>query len=393
MKLFTPNDLTTLLAPHPAPCISIFMPAHRRPPETQQNPVRLRNLLRSVEDLLRSRYNGQNAQKLLEPLAAYESPEFWRAERVGTTNPVAEGVAPTDGIAVFHAADFSGAYRVPLEVPELAVVADSFHVKPLLGYLQANRRYYVLALSQKHVALYAGTPFVLTPVSVRDLPQTLDEVLLRDVQEPTLTAHAGGGGARGEIFARQSTPEDAKQEDLAHFFRAVDNAIWPVLRDETAPLVLAGVKYHFPIYRSVTRYQHLAPEGVEGSADGAPLEDLHGRSWPIIRELFRRQESAALADYALLASRRQATTDVGEIGQAIIEGRVRLLLLAENASLRGRFERTTGEVTLAPTPEPTAEDDLLDDLAEGVLARGGEVLVLPAGSMPQGSRTAALMRW
>src|SRR6266850_420815 len=53
-----------------------------------------------------------------------------------------------DGFAAFLSPAFGAAYRLPIHVPERTVVADTFHVKPLIPFLHANRRYLVLAVSE-----------------------------------------------------------------------------------------------------------------------------------------------------------------------------------------------------------------------------------------------------
>ena len=46
------RDLLSLEAGRP--CVSIYMPTYRSGSETQQNPIRLKNLLRSIQDRPRS---------------------------------------------------------------------------------------------------------------------------------------------------------------------------------------------------------------------------------------------------------------------------------------------------------------------------------------------------
>jgi hypothetical protein len=41
------------------------------------------------------------------------------------------------GLALFRSSDLLTHYRMPMRCPELAVVADSFHVRPLLHFLQS----------------------------------------------------------------------------------------------------------------------------------------------------------------------------------------------------------------------------------------------------------------
>jgi hypothetical protein len=50
-------------------------------------------------------------------------------------------------------------------VPELVVVADSFHVKPLMRILQSADRYQVLGLNRREIKLYQGNRDVLDETS------------------------------------------------------------------------------------------------------------------------------------------------------------------------------------------------------------------------------------
>jgi hypothetical protein len=65
--------------------------------------------------------------------------------------------------------------------PELAVVAESFHVKPLIRILQSADRYHVLGLNRQQIKLFEGN---------RD---ALDEVKL----DPAVPAHGHRSAGRG----------------------------------------------------------------------------------------------------------------------------------------------------------------------------------------------------
>jgi len=377
---FTRQALQPLLAPHPAPCISLFQPTHRRPPDAEQDPVRFKNLLQTVGGVLRTEYAARDTDALLEPLQALLRDDFWRRQ--------------LDGLAVFRSADLTLHYRVPLSFPELVVVADTFHCKPLIKFLQANRHFFVLALSQHGVALYEGTPYSLGLVDLPALPASLTEALGIEQRESFLNLHSAGKGREAPIFHGHGVPPtETEKEELARFFRVVDNALWEhVLREEQAPLLLAGVGYYHPIYRAISRYQHLAGPGVEGNFERATPEEIHAQVWPVMSELFRKREDIVLGTYAELKGSEQATDELRAVAQATVQSRVHQLFLAEGAHLWGQFARESGNVILHPTQQDT-HDDVLDDLAEEVLARGGELLLLPAERMPSVSPLAAILRW
>jgi hypothetical protein len=59
----------------------------------------------------------------------------------------------------------------------------------------------------------------------------------------------------------------------------------------------------------------------------------------------------------------------------------------------GRMDPASGELDLPAQRRSEQDDDVLDDVAEAVLARGGDVLSLEPARMPSKSPVAATLRW
>lgn len=321
-KSLTIQDLQPLLAPHPAPCLSIFLPTHRYPPDANQDPIRFKNLLGTAEDLLRQRYAPKDIRTLIEPLQVLLDNGFWQE--------------PSDGgLAVFRSSDVVAHYWIPQPLPEVAVVADTFHLKPLFRFLRANRRFFVLALSKNSVAFYKGTPYTLIAVDLPALPPISLTELGAERREPGVNHHASATSGAAIVHGHEALTAD-KKEELARFFGAIDNALWEVLRDERAPLVLVGVGCHHALYRATSRYQYLAERGVEDNCAHASLEELHAKVWPIVSEFFQAREDEILNEYATLAGNSQVTSFVARIAETLVFSKLR----------RGR--------TLAPGNKPGA---------------------------------------
>jgi hypothetical protein len=113
------TDLQRLALGRPGPCVSAFLPTHGVGPEAEQAPIRLKNLLRQATDALTS--NGVRApeiDRLLAPLRRLlDDRLFWQHQ--------------SDGLALFGRRGWWRSFRVPLDLPELAMVDDRFHVTPL----------------------------------------------------------------------------------------------------------------------------------------------------------------------------------------------------------------------------------------------------------------------
>src|SRR5690606_33024072 len=64
------------------PCLTLYQPTHRHHPERQQDRIRYRNLVRSLEASLRKLYPARDATPLLEPFHQLENDDaFWMRTR------------------------------------------------------------------------------------------------------------------------------------------------------------------------------------------------------------------------------------------------------------------------------------------------------------------------
>lgn len=380
-NVFTAQSLQTISAPHDEPCISLLMPTHSHGPATQQDPVRFKNLLRDAAALLSRAYDARRVKALLDPVTQLAQGDFWRGH--------------AGGLAVYRSPDMLEHYRVPLTLPERVVVADSFHLGPLVKLLGSNQRFFVLSLSQNSLAIYAGTPYSLDLLDLPELPDSLTDALGIEEREAVLSYHVVAPGRSTPIYHGHGVPaEENTKTELERYFRVVDHALWEaLLRDEQAPLILVGVGYLHAIYRGVSRYPFLAASGVEGNFSRAHAQELHAKVWPVARQLFQAKEDELLRAYDELKGKDQVADDLATVAKAAIQGRVRCLLVEEGAQVWGEMNRTTGGIAIHEQQEDTRDEDLLDDLAELTLAHRGEVLMLDAERMPEEAPAAALLRW
>lgn len=376
VRAFRAEDLQALLAPSERPCVSIYLPTHRRDPERRQDPTRYRALVGQVESRLAAGSASRDTKRLLEPLHALGQDPHWEH--------------PLDGLAVFVSPALSAAFRMPLSVPERAVVADTFHVKPLIRFLHANRRYFALALSQNAVSLYEGSSFGAGTVELRGLPKNFRDALGVPDFDRVFSGH---GGLPGMVFHGRGPGKEETKETLLKYFRTVDRGLREYLRDERAPLVLAAVKYYHPMYRGVNTYPHLLPEGLEGNYERVNGDQIHEAAWPIVSGAFGRQVGEWVQRYRSMVGTGLASDRLEEIAPAAIGGRVRCMLAAEGETVWGMLDRATGAVTYHERQKGTEDDDLLDDLCEESLKRGAEVYVIPRASMPTESPIAAVYRF
>jgi hypothetical protein len=377
MQPLTAENIRSLASSHLPPCVSLYLPTHGG--RLAEDRSKLEGLVRRARQLVRERVSRADLDALFAPLEPLLTSPTWAGE--------------LEGLAVFLSPGFHARYRLPVAVPELLVVADSFHIRPLLGYVEANQHFFVLLLSQGHVGFLEGNAEGLVAVVPAGLPRSLEEALGQEQREPSLTYHFGARGGRHPIYGGGGKADSSRDEDLARFCRAVDQALWSVLRDEKAPLILAAPEREAALFRSITRYAHVAHEILGADLGRSTIPEIHRRTWPVVQKLVAERESEVLERYDRSVSGARALDELRAIAKFAIGGRVRDLLLRRDANLWGRLDRETGDVALHGPRADEREEDVLDDIADAVILRGGEVWSLEEGRMPTRSPVAATLRW
>jgi len=101
---------------------------------------------------------------------------------------------------------------------------------------------------------------------------------------------------------------------------------------------------------------------------------------------------AGLVDmYHAARARWLANDDVAQVGRSAFSGRVSTLLVEADRQVNGTMDPESGAVDFAA--EGGIGEDLLDDIAEKVIANGGQVVVVPKGRMPSETGLAAIYRF
>lgn len=387
MSLLSKSELKTLMEQHAQWCVSIFMPAHRAGVEVQQDPIRLKNLLGHAEErLIESGFRSPEARELLKPAQELLEPAgFWRRQ--------------SDGLAIFVSPKVFRTYRLPVDFQELVAVSERFHIKPLLPLFTGDGRFYVLALSQNEVRLLQGTRYSVGQVDLENVPESLAEALKWDDPERRLQWHTRTGtttdGTRAAIFHGHGVASaDDPKDYIRRYFRQIDDGVSDLLRDERAPLVLAGVDYVLPLYREANTYQHLLEEATTGNPEELSAEELHKQAWTILEPYFQRERKEAAAQYQRLAGAESelASNEVQEIVPAAYHGRVEILFAALGFQQWGSFDVHTNSVELRKEAKP-GDEDLLDFAAAHTLLNAGTVYAVEAGKVPDGAPLAAVFRY
>ena len=367
--------------------ISVYMPTHRVGRQVQQGPIRLKNLLSEARTDLENRgLRKPVIDDLLKPVERLIADGgFWQHQ--------------SDGLVLFISPGFFKYYRLPIEIEELLVVSERFHLKPLFPLLSNNGHFYVLALSQKEIRLLHGSRFSITQVDLENVPTSLRQALWFDDPEKQLQYHSGtsapgGTGKRASIFHGHGANEADEKDEILRYFQRVDKGLGALLGNEQDPLVLAGVDYLLPIYQQASDYPYLVDSFIEGNPDELSPEELHQRAWGILEPIFQQERNQTLEKYIELhqAGSDLASSDESFIVAAAHYGVVETLFVALGVQRWGNFDPQNRDVKWHVEFQP-GDQDLLDLAAVQTLKNGGTVYALEPENMPENTLLAAIFRY
>lgn len=380
MKQTTTSQLLQTVADPQSPCCSLYQPTHRSHPENQQDPIRYRNLVKQLETSLAKHPAAGSVEAMLRKFKALATDtDFWNHR--------------TDGLAILADANRFEIFDLQRSVSEAAIVADSFHIKPLLRVLQSADRFQILCVDRQSVSLYEGNRDALDLVELHsDVPATITEALGAELTEPHLTVSSYGGTSQS-MHHGQGSKTDEVDNDRDRFFRAIDRAILEHhSKPSGLPLILAALPEYHAHFRGVSKNTFLVEGGIAKDPKSLSHNALRSEAWNLLEPTYLERLADLTERFSTARSKELGSGDLSDVARATVAGRVATLLIEADCHLPGRIDSATGAIMRDDLTHPEV-DDKLDDLAEMVLTRKGTVIVVPKQRMPTESGLAAIYRY
>jgi len=383
MKLLTKELIQELLAAEQETCLSLYMPTHRSHPEKLQDPIRFKNLVKQIEESLLKKYSASEVRKHLEPIEALiNDPDIWNYT--------------LDGLAVFSAEGLFEVIGLQESVDELAMVADSFHTKPLRHYLQSLDRYHVLGLSLHDYRIFEGNRHSLVEVELTaKTPKNNQEELGDELIEKSSTGAPSSG--TGESISKPSSQggrKDDTDNEAERFFRDVANVVEEHYSKPTDwPLILAALPENQNLLRKVNKNPQLLDKGIAINPSSVSIDKLTDMAWEIMKPEYLLKLDNLVDRFRQAKGHGKGSDDLKEVAVAAVEGRVDTLLVEADRLIAVRITNLVTGNTQKRDLENPKVDDLLDDMGELVTKMGGQVLVLPPEKMPTQTGLAAIFRY
>ncbi len=384
MEAFTSKQLNDVLRYEEPPVFSVYMPTHRTHPDNANDARVFEALIQQFEPVKVQYASDTGIQGVFDKFAALAANyQFWQHTK--------------EGLAVFATRESFDVYRLPRSVQPLAVVADTAHTKPLLKYLQTKDRYHLLVLTTNTAQLYEGDRYQLDEVdlSKADVPDTMIDALDHEMRDlhATLAAYRTATGEKWEVAQNHGLKKTDIDNDIEQFFRAVDRAVAGTYSIPSGlPLILAALPEHHHLFRRVSRNQRLLENGIKTNVAAMDMDEVRKLAWNVFEPNYTTQIDGIISQYRHAASQGLGADQIEAIIRDAHDGKVGALLLEEDRIIPGRIKGRTDFEFGAQEPGDFV-DDILDDLAELVLEKQGEVWVLPKERMPSTTGAASINRF
>lgn len=373
-----PHELLT--EEHNDSCISLYQPTYRQVPGNEQNSIRFKNLVHQIELSLKETASKQEVEERMQPFKEIaESREFWRFTK--------------DGLAVFASADRCIVYILQRSVKEFSVVANSFHIKPLIRVYQSADRYHLLGINRKQFAMFEGTRYQVEKIDMDpSILNTFKDAIGEDFDDKIV--QATGSGPNNEVKMHgQGSKKDIIQKETKKFFRVADNEVMTHFSQPMQlPVFLVALDENHALFQQVSKNKHVRKQGIKADYQSMSLKELQNTAWDILEPLYIEKTYDLVQEFENAKARNQASDDIAQIVRAASEGRIRRVLIEADKVYPGQVDKTTGELKEARLDHPEI-DDVLDDITELVFQQNGEVVVIPNERMPSNTGAAATYRY
>lgn len=281
----------------------------------------------------------------------------------------------TGGVAIFESHFLSGFIPLGGNVQELAIVSDTFHVKPLLNEIQGQNRYYALTLENQSAYLWEGDSTCVEKKALYVMPQD------RRTPDPTAIHHLDDD----KIGSKQRKALNRNEvRAIMKFYKEVGKRLKRQITHYSDHIYIVGDPALRSLFLNVNRAKNLITHTkLDIDAKRLDSESLYQLVWNLASmDIYRRMRRIA-KDYRLYKYSGRSVESLPKIAQLALEGQIEVLLVTKDLHIWGEFDQKNGHIKNASWCQPDLHEDILDDIAEAVVSQGGKVYTLDRKDMPE----------
>ena len=316
--------------------------------------VDLDNAVSEAEHLLSKELTSKELSSFLAPVKRLSKDQHILSEK------------RQGGWALFRSNKIFRLLRIPTSLKNVSVVANSFHIKPMLMWQQNKEENYILSLSTDEASLYESLYGELRLIDTLSLKNILD---------------FGSG--------RNRSHEDIIRE---HNLFRIDGWMMERVRFSGRSLIVTGTEEQARSFTRLSEYPNLSYEFIPGTYRRHQESELKRAINNHLHEVRGEKKRKALKQFRRAERQGRVDFDIFSIARNAVNENVKRLYVAENMHIWGLLDRKSGALKVHSKQLNCMDDDLLDDISEVVLRSRAEVVVLPKQDMPMNSPIAAILK-
>ncbi|MBT1701926.1 baeRF7 domain-containing protein [Chryseosolibacter indicus] len=382
--LMSKDQLTALANFNSSVCITAYLPTHSFGGEKndQRDNIVFKNILQQITSQLREKgMDMGRIETLLKPgYDLLRNNEFWLDLK--------------QGLGVYIAENHFKYIKMPLAPTEKIMINSSFYISPLMPILSSKEYFYVLVLSKKQCKLYKADAFGMTYVPTPEVPNGVDDVVrFEDKDDEKLFRTDTAGAGQGANFHGQGAGKPDEKKHITIYFDEVEETLWrDVFNTENVPLVLCGVEYLIPLYKSVAKYKFIWDQPITGSHEHDDINTLYKQARQLVEPYFQQRVNRALENYGNQSATGLTSSIAADVIPAAHYGKVSHLFVQKDEHIWGTFDEMENKLVINESQQGN-DEDLIDKAVMKTILTGGEVHMLEKERMPGQSQIAALMRY
>jgi Bacterial archaeo-eukaryotic release factor family 3 len=285
--------------------------------------------------------------------------ESTREQMVATLGSLLEAqvLKPSaNAMALCVSPEYAAAVKLATSVEERVVIDETFATRDLVADHNRTATYRVITISERLTRMFVG-----------DRTRVVEE---QNERWP-LTRAEDQSSANWDRLVMQQLKDEHGQYPL--------------------PVVVAGVQRSV---RQLMRNELFAAIGfIPGNHDRSTCGGLHRAAWPLVSDWLRSESARAMERLDDARSASLYAGGIDEIWTLADQGRIALLIVEEGFALAVRVNAEGQLIRVEDREAPDVIDDIVDEVIEVVLLKGGQVVIVSNDELLTHQRIAATLRY
>ncbi|MCR6641303.1 MAG: hypothetical protein NVV82_20495 [Sporocytophaga sp.] len=342
-------------------CVTIILNTHRTHPDNKKDPIQLKNLINEAEERL-SAYNDKKLSKNI----------IDKLNRLSET--LDHSFHNKESLVIFANDDVLEYTRLPIHVEDRVIIDNTFATRDLIRALHEQVSYYILVLSHQEARLIEAFNDQEITDNVSPFPIVNESPYPED---------------------RHAASMSKGQENLTEeFFNKVDKEVQKVLINNPKPLILATEERNYGHYMNVADNKSSIIGYVTIDRNEVKPHQIIAKVWPTVNEFHKNIARERINELKSAVGTGKFFSDINEIWNAIDQGRGKTLYVQKGHFQPGIVESDGIKLKdHSALHEPDVIDDLIDEMIEKNISKGGETVFVEENDLDKFQGLALVTRY